>query len=79
MDQFFRFEEGEGKVFIDRIEHAVKDGDAIIVHAGAQHNFLNTSQNLELKLYNLFASGASGQGRAPHQSRGRSFTGRVRW
>ena len=45
-DQFFRFEEGQGKVFIDGIEHTVKDGDAVIVPAGAQHNVVNTSQNL---------------------------------
>jgi gentisate 1,2-dioxygenase len=43
-DQFFRFEEGEGKVFIDGIEHAVKDGDAIIVPAGTQHNVVNPSK-----------------------------------
>jgi len=54
-DQFFRFEEGEGKVFIDGIEHAVKDGDAIIVPAGAQHNVVNTSKNLELKLYTIYS------------------------
>ena len=34
-DQFFRFEEGVGKVFIDGIEHTVKDGDSVIVPAGA--------------------------------------------
>ena len=46
--------EGEGKVFIDGIEHTVKDGDVVIVPAGAQHNVVNTSKNLELKLlYNL--------------------------
>jgi mannose-6-phosphate isomerase-like protein (cupin superfamily) len=54
-DQFFRFEEGEGKVFIDGIEHAVKDGDAIIVPAGTQHNVVNTSKNLELKLYTIYS------------------------
>ena len=54
-DQFFRFEEGEGKVFIDGIEHKVKDGDAIIVPAGAQHNVVNTSKNLELKLYTIYS------------------------
>ena len=54
-DQFFRFEEGEGKVFIDGIEHAVKDGDAIIVPAGAQHNVVNTSKNLELKFYTIYS------------------------
>ena len=54
-DQFFRFEEGEGKVFIDGIEHKVKDGDAIIVPAGTQHNVVNTSKNLELKLYTIYS------------------------
>jgi mannose-6-phosphate isomerase-like protein (cupin superfamily) len=54
-DQFFRFEEGEGKVVIDGIEHTVKDGDAIIVPAGAQHNVVNTSKNLELKLYTIYS------------------------
>lgn len=54
-DQFFRFEEGEGKVFIDGIEHTVKDGDAIIVPAGAQHNVVNTSKNLKLKLYTIYS------------------------
>jgi mannose-6-phosphate isomerase-like protein (cupin superfamily) len=47
-DQFFRFEAGEGKVLIDGIEHTVKDGDAIIVPAGTQHNVINTSKSLEL-------------------------------
>jgi mannose-6-phosphate isomerase-like protein (cupin superfamily) len=54
-DQFFRFEEGEGKVFIDGVEHKVKDGDAVIVPAGAQHNVVNTSKKLELKLYTIYS------------------------
>ena len=54
-DQFFRFEEGEGKVFIDGIEHIVKEGDAVIVPAGAQHNVVNTSINLDLKLYTIYS------------------------
>ncbi len=54
-DQFFRFEQGEGKVVIDGIEHTVKDGDAIIVPAGTQHNVVNTSKNLELKLYTIYS------------------------
>ena len=54
-DQFFRFEEGEGKVFVDGIEHTVKDGDAIIVPAGTQHSVVNTSKNLELKLYTIYS------------------------
>ena len=54
-DQFFRFEEGEGKVVIDGIEHKVKDGDAVIVPAGAEHNVVNTSEKLELKLYTIYS------------------------
>jgi mannose-6-phosphate isomerase-like protein (cupin superfamily) len=54
-DQFFRFEEGEGKVVIDGVEHKVKDGDAVIVPAGAKHNVVNTSKKLELKLYTIYS------------------------
>jgi mannose-6-phosphate isomerase-like protein (cupin superfamily) len=55
IDQFFRFEEGEGKVVIDGVEHKVKDGDAVIVPAGAEHNVVNTSKKLELKLYTIYS------------------------
>jgi mannose-6-phosphate isomerase-like protein (cupin superfamily) len=54
-DQFFRFEEGEGKVIIDGVEHKVKDGDAVIVPAGAKHNVVNISKKLELKLYTIYS------------------------
>jgi mannose-6-phosphate isomerase-like protein (cupin superfamily) len=54
-DQFFRFEEGEGKVVIDGVEHKVKDGDAVIVPAGAKHNVVNTSKKSELKLYTIYS------------------------
>mgnify|MGYP006269851597 CR=1 FL=1 len=55
VDQFFRFEKGEGKVIIDGVEHPVKDGDAVIVPAGAQHNVVNTSKSIELKLYTIYS------------------------
>jgi len=54
-DQFFRFEKGEGKVVIDEVEHNVKDGDGVIVPAGAKHNVINTSKKLELKLYTIYS------------------------
>jgi mannose-6-phosphate isomerase-like protein (cupin superfamily) len=54
-DQFFRFEAGEGKVVIDGVEHKIKDGDAVIVPAGAKHNVVNTSKKLELKLYTIYS------------------------
>ena len=53
-DQFFRFESGKGKVVIDGTEHQVKDGDAIIVPAGAKHNVINTSKS-DLKLYTIYS------------------------
>ncbi len=55
IDQFFRFEEGKGKVVIDGVEHKIKDGDAVIVPAGAKHNVVNTSKKLELKLYTIYS------------------------
>jgi mannose-6-phosphate isomerase-like protein (cupin superfamily) len=55
VDQFFRFEEGEGKVIIDGVEHRVKDGDAVIVPAGARHNVVNTSKSSDLKLYTIYS------------------------
>lgn len=54
-DQFFRFEKGEGKCIIDGNEYELKDGVAIIVPAGAQHNIINTSQTEDLKLYTIYS------------------------
>jgi mannose-6-phosphate isomerase-like protein (cupin superfamily) len=54
-DQFFRFEQGQGKCMIDGHEYALKDGSAIVVPAGAQHNIINTSATETLKLYTLYS------------------------
>lgn len=55
VDQFFRFEAGEGKVIINGEEHVVGDGDSVIVPAGAEHNVVNTSSTEQLKLYTLYS------------------------
>jgi mannose-6-phosphate isomerase-like protein (cupin superfamily) len=55
IDQFFRFEKGEGKVVIDDEEYAVKDGDAVMVPAGAKHNVINTSTQEALHLYTIYS------------------------
>jgi mannose-6-phosphate isomerase-like protein (cupin superfamily) len=31
LDQFLRFEEGEGKVVLDGVEHNVSDGSAVVI------------------------------------------------
>ncbi|MGD0423178.1 MAG: cupin domain-containing protein [Candidatus Bathyarchaeia archaeon] len=54
-DQFFRFESGEGKVIIDGVEHLIKDGNGVIVPAGARHNVVNTSKRANLRLYTIYS------------------------
>ena len=54
-DQFFRFEQGQGKCIIDGNEYDVTDGSAIVVPSGAQHNVINTSGTEELKLYTIYS------------------------
>jgi mannose-6-phosphate isomerase-like protein (cupin superfamily) len=55
VDQFFRFEEGEGVVVIDGYKNVVKDGSAVIVPCGAKHNVVNTSKTKYLKLYTIYS------------------------
>ena len=54
-DQFFRFEKGMGKCVIDGNEYEVKDGSAIVIPAGAEHNVINISADEELKLYTIYS------------------------
>lgn len=54
-DQFLRFEGGTGRVVIDTNKYVVKDGDAVVIPAGAKHNVINTSDKKELKLYTIYA------------------------
>ncbi|TAK95202.1 cupin domain-containing protein [Patescibacteria group bacterium] len=54
-DQFFRFESGEGQVIIDGHEYTVSDGDAVVVPSGAQHNVINVSGSVALKLYTIYS------------------------
>ena len=54
-DQFFRFEKGTGKCIIDGNEYSVKDGDVVIIPAGAKHNIINIDRLSELKMYTIYA------------------------
>lgn len=54
-DQFFRIEQGTGEVHIDGNAITVKDGSAVIVPAGAEHNVINTSSDQLLKLYTIYS------------------------
>ena len=55
VDQFFRIEQGEGKVVIDGEETLLNPSMVAIVPAGSMHNVINTSQTEELKLYTIYA------------------------
>lgn len=55
VDQFFRFEKGQGMAIIDGNKYDIHDGDVIIVPAGAKHNIINISQTEPLKLYTLYS------------------------
>ena len=54
-DQFLRFEAGNGVCFIDDTRYEVKDGDVVIVPAGARHNVVNLSEAEALKLNTVYA------------------------
>lgn len=55
VDQFFRFEAGEGTVVIDGMKHIVKDRSGVVVPSGAKHNVINTSRTANLKLYTIYS------------------------
>lgn len=55
-DQFFRVDEGKGKVVIEnKNEFDIKDGSSIIIEAGTYHNIINTSSTKDLKLYSIYS------------------------
>lgn len=53
-DQFIRVEEGEGKAILHDTEYKLKDGSAIIIPAGTEHNLINTSSQKALRLYTIY-------------------------
>ncbi|MDM7919569.1 MAG: cupin domain-containing protein [Methanosarcina sp.] len=55
VDQFFRIEEGEGKLVIEgKGEFPVASGSSILVKQGTAHNIVNTG-NKSLKLYTIYS------------------------
>jgi len=68
LDQFFRFEQGEGKVVIEGEEFPVADGFATVIPAGTKHNIINTSSEKPLKLYTIY-SPANHQDATIHQTK----------
>ena len=55
VDQFFRFESGEGKAILDGEEILFKADDVVIIPAGTNHNIINVSSTEPLKLYTIYS------------------------
>ena len=55
IDQFFRFESGNGKAIVNNNEYQVKDGDSVIVPAGSKHNIINLDEKEDLKIYTIYS------------------------
>lgn len=55
VDQFFRFEVGEGKAVLDGEEIVFNADDVVIIPAGVRHNIINTSASETLKLYTIYS------------------------
>ncbi len=53
VDQFFRVEEGSGKIVMDGEETEFSEGFAIVVPSGVMHNLFNTGDG-DLKLYTIY-------------------------
>lgn len=54
-DQFIRIEAGEGESVLDGKKESLKDGSALVIAAGVQHNIINTSETEDLKLYAVYS------------------------
>ncbi|MBI4128617.1 MAG: cupin domain-containing protein [Parcubacteria group bacterium] len=54
LDQFIRFEAGEGRMMLDGIEHMVQADDAVVIPKGTKHNVINTG-SVDLKLYTIYS------------------------
>lgn len=55
VDQFIRVEKGQAKAILNGEEHELKDGSAVVVPAGTEHNIINTSSTDKLKLYTIYS------------------------
>ena len=55
LDQFVRVVSGTGKAVLDGVEYALPEGSAVIVGQGTEHNIINMSDTMPLKLYSIYA------------------------
>lgn len=54
-DQVLYFLEGEGEAVLNGEEADIKAGDLVLVNAGTEHNFMNTSEEKDLKIITTYS------------------------
>lgn len=54
-DQFIRVEAGTGYVQLNDERHELRDGSAVVIPSGTEHNVVNTSRTDALRLYTLYS------------------------
>ena len=78
LDQFIRIEAGEGSARLNGKEYPLKDGSALVIPAGTEHNVICTGRE-SLKLYTIYIP-PQGRNCAPDETRRRSGSRRpLRW
>ena len=54
VDQFIRIESGHGLTVLNGHTYELKEGDAILILAGVEHNVINNDHTHLLKLYTVY-------------------------
>jgi len=54
LDQFFRVEAGSGEAVLAGVRTPIREGFAVVVPAGTNHNIINTG-SVPMKLYTLYS------------------------
>jgi mannose-6-phosphate isomerase-like protein (cupin superfamily) len=65
-DQFIRVEAGSGYAQLDGKRHELRDGSAVVIPSGTEHNVVNTSQSEAMRLYTLYSPPEHPDGTVQH-------------
>ena len=65
-DQFIRVEAGTAVARLNGAETRLEDGSIVVIPAGVEHNIVNTSKDLALRLYTLYSPPEHADGTVHH-------------
>lgn len=55
ISQFIRVEAGKGMAIINDKRYLLKNGSAVIIPQGSYHNIINTSKEVDMKIYTIYS------------------------